>query len=52
MILQEVDSEESATRWIDRPEAAAEWMTSVGIGIYPPLFVGTVLRIVRIEADP
>ena len=27
MILQEVDDEVSARRWIDHPDAAAEWMS-------------------------
>lgn len=42
MILQEIDNEISARRWIDHPDAAAEWMTNAGIGPYPSLFVGAL----------
>ena len=48
MILQEVDDEESARRWIANPDEAAEWMTHAGVGVYPPLFIGEFDHMVRI----
>lgn len=49
MILQEIDSETSAARWIDHPDRAAEWMSTAGVGPYPPLFVGTVLHVMNVD---
>jgi hypothetical protein len=40
MTLLEIDNAASAQRWIDHPDTAAEWMTAVGAGGYPGLFVG------------
>lgn len=40
MTLLEIDSAASAQRWIDHPDAAAEWMSGIGIGGYPRPFVG------------
>ncbi|ORA19290.1 fatty-acid--CoA ligase [Mycobacterium arosiense] len=51
LILQEFPDEESARRWIDHPDAAAQWMSGAGIGAYPPLFVGRFFDMMRIEAD-
>ena len=49
LILQEIDDEDTARRWIDHPDAAAEWMTHAGVGVYPPLFVGEFDSIVRVD---
>ncbi|OBH40658.1 fatty-acid--CoA ligase [Mycobacterium mantenii] len=51
LILQELPDEESARRWIDHPDAAAQWMSGAGIGAYPPVFVGRFFDMMRIEAD-
>jgi heme-degrading monooxygenase HmoA len=51
MILHQIDSEESAKRWIKHPEAAAEWMEGAGMGAYPPLFVGKLLHMMRIDEN-
>jgi hypothetical protein len=40
LILEELDSEANARKWIDAPDAAAEWMSGAGLGAYPPMFVG------------
>jgi hypothetical protein len=50
LILQEFPDEESAREWIEHPDAAAEWMTGAGVGAYPPLFVGQMYDMMRIEA--
>ena len=49
MILQEIGDENSARRWIEDPDSAAEWMENAGMGAYPPLFVGKFLHMVRID---
>lgn len=51
LILQEFPDEDSARRWIDHPDAAAQWMSGAGIGAYPPLFVGRFFDMMSIEAD-
>jgi hypothetical protein len=52
MILQQIDNDESARRWIDRPDSAAEWMVGVGTGAYPSLFVGEFLNMMHISETP
>jgi hypothetical protein len=51
MILEEVDSEANVRKWIDKPDAAAEWMSSAGVGAYPPMFVGRVAHLMTIESS-
>ena len=51
LILSEVSDEEAARRWIDHPDAAAQWMSSAGVGAYPPLFVGRLFDVMRIETE-
>jgi hypothetical protein len=50
LILQEFVDEQSAREWIEHPDAAAQWMSRAGAGAYPPLFVGQMFDIMRIEA--
>ena len=49
LILQDIDSEENARRWISQHGDAADWMERTGIGVYPPLFVGEFLKMVRVD---
>jgi hypothetical protein len=49
LILQEVDDEASARRWMDNPDVATEWMSHAGVGVYPPLFIGEFDSIVKID---
>lgn len=51
LILQEFRDEESAREWIEHPDAAAQWMTGVGVGAYPPLFVGRFSNMMRIAPE-
>ncbi|EUA17932.1 putative fatty-acid-CoA ligase FadD16 [Mycobacterium kansasii 662] len=51
LILQEFPDEERARKWIDHPDAAAQWMSRAGVGAYPPLFVGRFAEMMRIETD-
>ncbi|MCV7228966.1 fatty-acid--CoA ligase [Mycolicibacterium komossense] len=49
LILQDVVDEASARRWMAHPDAATEWMSHAGVGVYPPLFIGEFDRMVRID---
>jgi heme-degrading monooxygenase HmoA len=49
MILQELDDEDRARRWIEHPDAAAPWITGAGVGAYPPVFVGKFFDMMRID---
>jgi hypothetical protein len=49
MILQELDDEDGARRWIEDPDAAAPWIAGAGKGAYPPVFVGTFFDMMRID---
>lgn len=48
LILQEIGDEVSARKWIEHPDSAAEWMTTVGLGGYPSRFVGRFSHLMRI----
>jgi heme-degrading monooxygenase HmoA len=49
LILQDIDDEERARRWIEHPDVVAQWMTGAGMGAYPPLFIGTFVDMLRIN---
>jgi hypothetical protein len=57
MILQEIEDEVRARRWIDHPDAAAEWMQldtgghdrDDGTGAYPTVFVGTLAHLMTVD---
>ena len=49
MILQELDDENHARRWIEHPDAAAPWIDGAGVGAYPPVFVGKFVEMMRID---
>jgi hypothetical protein len=49
MILQELDDEERARRWIEHPDTAAPWIAKAGRGAYPPVFVGRFQDMMRID---
>jgi heme-degrading monooxygenase HmoA len=49
LILQEIDDEDAARRWIEHPDEVARWMTGAGVGAYPPLFVGKLVGMMRID---
>lgn len=51
LILQELDDEADAIAWVDHPDVAAEWMGHTGIGAYPPVFVGRLQNIMRIDEN-
>jgi hypothetical protein len=49
LILQEIDDEERARRWIEHPDVVAQWMTRSGVGAYPPLFLGRFVDMMLID---
>jgi len=49
MILQHLDDEDSARRWIDHPDIEAPWIARAGVGAYPPVFVGKFFDMMRID---
>jgi hypothetical protein len=49
MILQELDDENHARRWIEHPDTAAPWIDGAGVGAYPPVFVGKFVEMMRID---
>src|ERR1700722_2289468 len=50
MILEEIDSETNLRRWIEKPDAAAEWMSRAGLGAYPQMFVGRIAHLMTIDS--
>jgi hypothetical protein len=48
MILQEIEDEVAARQWIDHPDAAAEWMSTAGLGAYPTQFVGRFAHLMTV----
>ena len=50
MFLHELSDAETAERWLRRPDVAAEWVSDAGVGAYPPLFVGRLAHMLRIES--
>jgi hypothetical protein len=51
LILQEIETERDASRWVDHPDSVAEWMTGAGVGAYPPIFVGRLEHIMRLDEN-
>jgi hypothetical protein len=49
MFTQELADQDSASRWLGRPDTAAEWLSDAGIGAYPPVFVGKLAHVMRVE---
>jgi hypothetical protein len=49
MILQEIDTEKHAKRWITYKDNVAEWMARAGVGAYPPLFVGRLADVLAVD---
>jgi hypothetical protein len=49
MILQDLDDENHARRWIEHPDTAAPWIDGAGKGAYPAVFVGKFFDMMRID---
>jgi len=50
MFLHELSDPATVERWLRRPDVAAEWFSDAGVGAYPPLFVGRLAHMMRIES--
>jgi hypothetical protein len=57
MVLHDIEDEIRARRWIDHPDAAAEWMSlgrqersdpDPSLGAYPTVFVGTLAHLMTV----
>jgi hypothetical protein len=46
-VYQALD-EVAARQWIDHPDAAAEWMSTAGLGAYPTQFVGRYAHLMTV----
>ncbi|AKK30745.1 hypothetical protein [Mycobacterium sp. EPa45] len=51
MILQELEDEADAFSWVNHPDVAAAWMSHTGVGAYPPVFVGRLQHIMRLDEN-
>lgn len=49
LILQQIDDELSARRWLHDSDDAADWLAEAGVGAYPPVFIGQFQQMMRIE---
>jgi hypothetical protein len=49
MLLLQIDDEAHARHWLQYSDIAAEWLTKAGIGAYPPVFVGKLRRMIRVD---
>ncbi|MFG1934844.1 fatty-acid--CoA ligase [Mycobacterium sp. NPDC048908] len=50
MFLHELSDADSVQNWLRRPDIAAEWFSDAGVGAYPPLFIGRLAHMMRIDA--
>ena len=48
MSLQEIDSHRHAEAWLDYPAAVDDFYREAGVGVYPPIFVGTIAEVIEI----
>jgi hypothetical protein len=51
MMLLQIDDEAHAHHWLRDSDLSIEWMGRAGMGAYPPVFVGRLRRMLRIDAS-
>ena len=49
MSLQEIDSHRHAQAWLDYQAAVGDFYREAGVGVYPPIFVGTLGEVIQID---
>jgi hypothetical protein len=49
MMLFSIDDEAHAKHWLRDSELSDEWLGKAGIGAYPPVFIGTLQRVIRVD---
>ncbi len=42
------DNEAHARSWLHDSDLAHEWLDRAGVGAYPPVFVGSLQRMIRV----
>ena len=50
MFLHELSDAASVQDWLRRPDISAAWFSDAGVGAYPPLFIGRLAHVMRIES--
>lgn len=50
LMLLEFDDVDQVTRWVSQPGLAVEWLYAAGPVAYPPVFVGTLLDVLDVDA--
>lgn len=51
MVLREIESVQLARRWLTHPVVGANLLADAGIGVYPPPFVGTLVRSIEVSTS-
>ena len=49
MMLFQIDDENHARHWLRDSELSAEWMGKAGMGAYPPVFIGRLQGMLRVD---
>ncbi len=49
MMLLQIDGEDHAQTWLTYSDLAHEWLGKAGIGAYPPVFVGRLQSMIRVD---
>ncbi|MEU0498852.1 fatty-acid--CoA ligase [Mycobacterium sp. NPDC006124] len=49
MMLLQIHDEAHAQHWLRYSDLASEWLTTAGVGAYPPVFVGRLHSLVRVD---
>jgi hypothetical protein len=49
MFLHELSDADGVQDWLRRPDISAEWFADAGVGAYPPLFVGRLAHVMRLQ---
>ncbi len=49
MMLFQIDDERHARHWLRDSDLSSEWMGRAGIGAYPPVFIGRLRSLLRID---
>jgi hypothetical protein len=49
MMLFQIDDENHARHWLRDSELSTEWMGKAGMGAYPPVFIGKLQSMLRVD---
>ena len=48
-MLFQIDDENHARHWLRDSELSTEWMGKAGMGAYPPVFIGKLQSMLRVD---